>query len=55
MSRGSAELAAEVFPGVTVTKELGEHETLLSIAKAQRVLGYEPRYSWRDVTSPPPG
>jgi nucleoside-diphosphate-sugar epimerase len=47
MSRSSASLAAEVFPGVPVTKELGEHETLLSIAKARRVLGYEPEHSWR--------
>ncbi|MBK4349108.1 NAD-dependent epimerase/dehydratase family protein [Lacisediminihabitans changchengi] len=48
MSRSSAALAAEVFPSVTVTKELGEHETLLSIDKARRVLGYEPEHSWRD-------
>ena len=48
MSRSSAELAAEVFPGVPVTKELGEHETLLSIDKARRLLGYEPQFSWRD-------
>ena len=48
MSRSSAELAAEVFPDVPVTKELGEHETLLSIDKARRLLGYEPAYSWRD-------
>ena len=25
-----------------------EHETLLSIDKARRVLGYEPQHSWRD-------
>ncbi|MEV4706894.1 NAD(P)-dependent oxidoreductase [Actinoplanes sp. NPDC049316] len=47
MGRTSASLAAEVFPGVPVTKELGEHETLLSIDKARRVLGYEPEHSWR--------
>jgi UDP-glucose 4-epimerase len=47
MSRSSAALAAEVFPGVPVRKELGEHETLLSIDKARRVLGYEPEFSWR--------
>jgi nucleoside-diphosphate-sugar epimerase len=47
MSRSSAGLAAEVFPDVPVTKELGEHETLLSIDKARRLLGYEPEYSWR--------
>ncbi|WP_433719842.1 NAD-dependent epimerase/dehydratase family protein [Actinoplanes sp. CA-051413] len=51
MSRSSASLAAEVFPGVPVKKELGEHETLLSIDKARRVLGYEPEHSWRDEVS----
>ena len=49
MSRSSAELAAEVFPDVPVTRPLGEHETLLSIDKARRVLGYAPEHSWRDV------
>jgi nucleoside-diphosphate-sugar epimerase len=47
MSRRSTDLAAEVYPGVPVTKELGEHETMLSIDKARRVLGYEPQFSWR--------
>jgi UDP-glucose 4-epimerase len=49
MTRSSASLAAEVYPGVRVTRELGEHETLLSIDKARRVLGYEPAHSWRDA------
>ncbi len=49
MSRSSASLAAEFFPDVPVTRELGEHETLLSIDKARRVLGYEPEHSWRDA------
>jgi nucleoside-diphosphate-sugar epimerase len=48
MTRPTAELAAEVFPDVRVTKELGTNETLLSIDKARRVLGYEPQHSWRD-------
>ncbi|HST83574.1 MAG TPA: NAD(P)-dependent oxidoreductase [Kineosporiaceae bacterium] len=48
MSRSSVELAAEVYPGVEIRKELGRHETLLSIDKARRVLGYEPEHSWRD-------
>ncbi|MCY1139746.1 NAD(P)-dependent oxidoreductase [Actinoplanes sp. Pm04-4] len=47
MSRPSAALAAEVFPDLPITKELGEHETLLSIDKARRLLGYEPEFSWR--------
>ncbi|GAA1182420.1 NAD-dependent epimerase/dehydratase family protein [Pseudonocardia alaniniphila] len=48
MSRRSADLAAEVYPGVSVTRELGDHETMLSIDKARRVLGFEPKHSWRD-------
>ena len=48
MSRTTAELAAEVFPDVSLRRELGTHETLLSIDKARRELGYEPRYGWRD-------
>ncbi|XVV17138.1 NAD-dependent epimerase/dehydratase family protein [Actinoplanes sp. CA-131856] len=47
MSRSSAALAAEYFPDVPVTRELGEHETLLSIDKARRLLGYDPQHSWR--------
>ncbi|MFG1656944.1 NAD-dependent epimerase/dehydratase family protein [Micromonospora chersina] len=52
MNRSSADLMAEVYPGVEVRGELGEHETLLSIDKARRVLGYEPRHSWRDHVDP---
>jgi len=31
-----------------VRGDLGEHDTLLSIDKARRVLGFDPRHSWRD-------
>jgi nucleoside-diphosphate-sugar epimerase len=51
MGRSSASLAAEVFPDVKVVKELGEHETLLSIDKARRLLGYAPEHSWRNYHS----
>ncbi|NHW49422.1 NAD(P)-dependent oxidoreductase [Paenarthrobacter sp. MSM-2-10-13] len=51
MSRSSADLAAEVFPGVEVLKELGEHETMLSIDKARRLLSFEPEHSWRTYHS----
>ncbi|KHL03170.1 NAD-dependent epimerase/dehydratase family protein [Sinomonas humi] len=47
MSRSSASLAAEVFPNVRITKELGEHETMLGIDKARRLLGFDPQYGWR--------
>ena len=48
MSQSSASLAAEVFRGVEVRKSLASNETLLSIDKARRVLGYAPEHSWRD-------
>ena len=48
MSQHSADLAAQVYPQVPVTRQLEPHETLLSIDKARRLLGYEPRYSWRE-------
>ena len=48
MTRSNAELVAEVFPGVPVTRELGEHDTMLSIDKARRLLGFDPQHSWRD-------
>ena len=51
MSRSSASLAAEVFPDVKVVKQLGEHETLLSIDKARRLLGFAPEHSWRHYHS----
>lgn len=48
MNRPSRELMAEVYADVPVRDGLGEFETLLSIAKARRELGYEPRFSWRE-------
>ena len=52
MSRSNAELVAEVFPDVPLHGDLGTNDTLLSIEKARRVLGFEPRHSWRDHTAP---
>ena len=48
MSRSNHELIAELFPGVPVVAEIGDHDTLLSIQKARRLLGFAPRHSWRD-------
>jgi UDP-glucose 4-epimerase len=48
MSRPNDELLAEVFPDVPVKREFGVNETLLSIDKARRLLGYDPQHSWRD-------
>lgn len=48
MSRPSADLVADVFPDVEVRRPLRGRATLLSIDKVRRVLGFEPRHSWRD-------
>jgi hypothetical protein len=47
MKRPSRALMAELFPEVPIAKKLGEFETLLSIDKARRILGYAPQHSWR--------
>ncbi len=47
MERPNSELMAEVFPGVPLKEGTGEHDTLLSVEKAKRMLGYEPGNWWR--------
>ena len=49
MSRPNDELVRETFPDVPIRRSLGEHDTLLSIDKARRVLSYSPEHSWRDA------
>jgi len=51
MNRPSADLMASVFPGVPLTRPVGEFGTLLSTDRARKVLGYQPRHSWRDHLS----
>ncbi|GAA3014823.1 NAD-dependent epimerase/dehydratase family protein [Microbacterium aurantiacum] len=48
MTRPNGELLDEVFPDVPRRGEVGTNETLLSIDKARRLLGYAPQHSWRD-------
>ena len=52
MHRPNSALLAEQFPGTPVNTPLGEHDTLLSIEKARRVLGYTPQHSWRAPQAP---
>src|SRR4051812_25526078 len=53
MSRPNGELVGEVFAGVEFRGEgLGPNDTLLSIDKARRLLGYAPAHSWRDGVQP---
>jgi nucleoside-diphosphate-sugar epimerase len=51
MSTPNQELLDATFPGVPHKRDFGPNETLLSIDKARRVLGYEPRHGWRDGQS----
>jgi nucleoside-diphosphate-sugar epimerase len=48
MNRPSADLVAEVFPDVRLTRDVGTFGTLLAIDRARRVLGFEPAHSWRN-------
>jgi nucleoside-diphosphate-sugar epimerase len=48
MTRPSAELLGEVFPGVPLRRDVGEHGSLLARDRARDVLAWEPRHSWRD-------
>ena len=48
MTRLNDELVAEVFPGVETRGDLANTNTLLSIEKAKRMLGYSPEHSWRN-------
>ena len=48
MNRPSRELMAEVYPAVPYQPTAGDFDTLLSIDKARKLLGYKPHWSWRD-------
>jgi nucleoside-diphosphate-sugar epimerase len=43
----SKELADRFFPGVPITRELGEHEALFSNRKIREVLGFKEEHNWR--------
>jgi nucleoside-diphosphate-sugar epimerase len=45
----SAELIARFYPGTPIKGELVGCQSLLSSAKAEKLIGYKPRYSWRDA------
>jgi nucleoside-diphosphate-sugar epimerase len=47
MTQPTAALAAQVYPDVPVNRSFGTNESLFSIDKARRLLGYEPRHTWR--------
>ncbi|MEH7383375.1 NAD(P)-dependent oxidoreductase [Bacillus sp. JJ1533] len=45
----SKDLVDRYFPNVTLKRPIEGHETLMSHDKAKKILGYEPRYTWRKV------
>ncbi|MFT3989043.1 NAD-dependent epimerase/dehydratase family protein [Aestuariivirga sp.] len=47
MTRGNDALLDEVFPGTPRKHKLLPNESLISIEKAKRVLGYRPEYDWK--------
>jgi nucleoside-diphosphate-sugar epimerase len=47
MSRGNDALLDEVFPKTKRKRPLKPNESLISIEKAEKVLGYRPQYAWR--------
>jgi nucleoside-diphosphate-sugar epimerase len=49
MTTPNRKLMKTVFPDVEIKRGTGDFDTLLSIRKAREILGYEPRYSWRDI------
>jgi len=49
MPTPSRELLASVYPDVPLAEGHGEFESLITSAKAKRVLGYAPTHSWRDL------
>ncbi|MFL5778049.1 MAG: NAD-dependent epimerase/dehydratase family protein [Chloroflexota bacterium] len=53
MDRPNADLVGAVYPSVPLRPGTGEHDSLLSIDKARRLLGYQPQYSWRTILGVP--
>jgi len=47
MRKSNDELLATVFPDTPRKRALKPNESLISIEKAQRVLGYKPQHDWQ--------
>jgi nucleoside-diphosphate-sugar epimerase len=47
MSRSNEDLVNEVYPKAKRKAAFGKNDSLISIEKARRMLGYEPQYQWR--------
>jgi nucleoside-diphosphate-sugar epimerase len=49
MNKTNKELLDAVFPNIKIKGEISDHQTLLNNSKAKKILGFQPRYSWRDL------
>jgi hypothetical protein len=47
MRMANDELLDLVFPGTPRKRKLEPYESLISIEKARRMLGYAPRFDWK--------
>ncbi len=48
MTTPTADLVARYYPDLELKRPVEGNETLLSIDKARRLIGYDPKHSWRD-------
>ena len=48
VSAATDSLVAEFYADVPQKRPMGEHETFYDISKAKKLLGYNPRHSWRN-------
>ena len=49
MRQTNAELIAATFPGCALRPGTGPHDTLSSIDRARRLIGYNPKWTWRRI------
>ncbi len=49
MKMENAELVSRYMSGTSLRPGTGPHDTLVGIDRARKELGYEPKYSWRDI------
>ena len=49
MNKTNKELLDVVFPNIKIKGEISDHQTLLNNSKAKKILGFQPKYSWRDL------
>lgn len=52
MDRPSRDLLAKVFPDVEIRQEIDGFKSLIDSSRARELIGYVPRYSWRDHLEP---